>query len=78
MYTFYDARNALTQDYETANHYSSDLLDDIARWVVSLQGSWILDLPNGEANKDCWLARNARKVVREYFDYMSDNSAWAA
>jgi hypothetical protein len=74
MYTFYDARAALTEDFEIANRYSPELLDDVARWVVSFQGNCIL----GEANTSRWLARNARKAIREYFDYISDNSVWTA
>jgi hypothetical protein len=77
MYTFYDARAALTEDFEIANGYSSELLDDVARWVVG-QGSWILDLPMSTREADQWLTRNARKAIREYFDYISDNSVWTA
>lgn len=76
MYTFYDARNALTQNFDVANRYGSDLLDDVARWVVS-QGSDVLSLPWGNPTEiDRWLTGNARKVIREYFDYVDGLEAW--
>ena len=76
MYTFYDARNALAQNFDVANRYGSDLIDDVARWVVE-RGDWILNLPWGRpAETDRWLTANARKVVREYFDYVDLQNRW--
>ena len=75
MYTFYDARTALSNNFEIANRYGAELLDDVARWLVG-QGSWVIDLPVSCRDADRFILANAQKIVREYFDYACSEGGW--
>ena len=69
MFTFYDAREALTSNIEIANRYSSDLLDDVARWLVC-QGGYVVGIPFGSpVEADRFVRLKAKQIMKEFFDW---------